>query len=69
MRQIEHFVDGRAFAGVGKRFGDVFDPNTGEVQAQRDAGRRRPISTPRCRPPPTAQVGWARDQSRSAGRG
>jgi malonate-semialdehyde dehydrogenase (acetylating) / methylmalonate-semialdehyde dehydrogenase len=34
MRQIEHFVNGAAFAGSGDRFGDVFDPNTGEVQAR-----------------------------------
>jgi len=34
MRQIEHFVDGAAFKGAGDRRGDVFNPNTGEVQAQ-----------------------------------
>ena len=33
MRQIDHFVDGRAVGG-GRRRGEVFDPNTGEVQAQ-----------------------------------
>lgn len=34
MRDIGHFVDGRAVAGTSGRFGDVFDPNTGEVQAR-----------------------------------
>src|SRR5471030_398349 len=34
MRQFEHFVNGAAFAGAGDRFGDVFDPNTGDVQAK-----------------------------------
>ena len=34
MRQIQHFVDGKAWAGVGARQGDVFNPNTGEVQAR-----------------------------------
>ncbi|MBA3811084.1 MAG: CoA-acylating methylmalonate-semialdehyde dehydrogenase [Caulobacteraceae bacterium] len=34
MRRIEHFVGGRAFAGVSERSGEVFDPNTGEVQAR-----------------------------------
>jgi malonate-semialdehyde dehydrogenase (acetylating)/methylmalonate-semialdehyde dehydrogenase len=34
MRQIHHFVNGEAFAGAGDRFGDVFNPNTGEVQAR-----------------------------------
>ena len=32
MRQIEHFIMGSA--QVGERFGDVFDPNTGSVQAR-----------------------------------
>ncbi len=34
MRQIQHFVNGQAVAGTSGRFGDVFDPNTGEVQAR-----------------------------------
>ncbi|HLK92666.1 MAG TPA: CoA-acylating methylmalonate-semialdehyde dehydrogenase [Polyangia bacterium] len=33
MREILHFIDGAAVAGGG-RSGDVFDPNTGEVQAR-----------------------------------
>ncbi|HXU99586.1 MAG TPA: CoA-acylating methylmalonate-semialdehyde dehydrogenase [Caulobacteraceae bacterium] len=33
MRQMSHFVNGAAFAGASGRFGDVFDPNTGEIQA------------------------------------
>jgi malonate-semialdehyde dehydrogenase (acetylating)/methylmalonate-semialdehyde dehydrogenase len=34
MRDIAHFVDGRALAGTSGRFGEVFDPNTGQVQAR-----------------------------------
>jgi malonate-semialdehyde dehydrogenase (acetylating)/methylmalonate-semialdehyde dehydrogenase len=34
VRRISHFIDGRAHEGAGGRFGDVFDPNTGETQAQ-----------------------------------
>src|ERR1700761_7933554 len=34
MRQIDHFIAGKAFRGTSGRFGDVFNPNTGEVQAQ-----------------------------------
>jgi malonate-semialdehyde dehydrogenase (acetylating) / methylmalonate-semialdehyde dehydrogenase len=34
MRDITHFVNGVAVAGRSGRFGDVFDPNTGEVQAR-----------------------------------
>ena len=34
MRDIHHFIGGAARAGASSRFGDVFDPNTGEVQAK-----------------------------------
>ena len=34
MRDIQHFISGAAVAGVSGRFGDVFNPNTGEVQAK-----------------------------------
>ncbi|HEV7158248.1 MAG TPA: CoA-acylating methylmalonate-semialdehyde dehydrogenase [Caulobacteraceae bacterium] len=33
MRQIGHFIDGAAVAGASGRSGQVFNPNTGEVQA------------------------------------
>jgi malonate-semialdehyde dehydrogenase (acetylating)/methylmalonate-semialdehyde dehydrogenase len=57
MRQIDHFIDGRAVAGAG-RFGDVFDPNTGEVQARvafADAAGLDAAVQAAAR----AQVGWA----------
>ena len=34
MREIGHFVGGKAVKGTSGRFADVFDPNTGEVQAK-----------------------------------
>ena len=34
MRNISHFMNGAALAGSAGRSGDVFDPNTGEVQAR-----------------------------------
>jgi malonate-semialdehyde dehydrogenase (acetylating)/methylmalonate-semialdehyde dehydrogenase len=34
MRDIQHFVNGAAYVGAGDRSGDVFDPNTGDVQAR-----------------------------------
>ena len=34
MREITHFIDGQAVAGTSGRFGDVYNPNTGEVQAR-----------------------------------
>ena len=33
MREIGHFIGGKTVKGGSGRFGDVFDPNTGEVQA------------------------------------
>jgi malonate-semialdehyde dehydrogenase (acetylating)/methylmalonate-semialdehyde dehydrogenase len=34
MREISHFINGKAVAGSSGRFGDVYDPNTGQVQAR-----------------------------------
>ncbi len=34
MRDIPHFVNGQSVPGRSGRFGEVFDPNTGEVQAR-----------------------------------
>jgi malonate-semialdehyde dehydrogenase (acetylating)/methylmalonate-semialdehyde dehydrogenase len=34
MREISHFIDGASVAGTSGRYGDVFNPNTGEVQAR-----------------------------------
>jgi malonate-semialdehyde dehydrogenase (acetylating)/methylmalonate-semialdehyde dehydrogenase len=34
MRNITHFIDGAAVTGTSGRFGDIFNPNTGEVQAR-----------------------------------
>ena len=33
MRRIEHFIGGQSVAGTSQRHGEVFDPNTGTVQA------------------------------------
>ena len=33
MREIDHFVNGGALKGASGRYGDIFNPNTGEVQA------------------------------------
>ncbi|HWU77177.1 MAG TPA: CoA-acylating methylmalonate-semialdehyde dehydrogenase [Rhodanobacter sp.] len=34
MRNIEHFIDGQSVAGSSGRHSDVFDPNSGKVQAK-----------------------------------
>jgi len=33
-REIHHFVNGKSFTGATGRYGDVFNPSTGEVQAR-----------------------------------
>ena len=33
-REIGHFIGGKEVAGTSGRFGDVYNPNTGEVQAK-----------------------------------
>lgn len=34
MREIGHFIGGKAVKGISGRFGDVFNPSTGDVQAK-----------------------------------
>ncbi len=34
MRQVSHFINGQMVAGSSGRFSDIYNPNTGEVQAQ-----------------------------------
>src|ERR1700692_4384324 len=36
MRSIGHFIGGKEVAGTSGRTGEVYDPNTGEVQARVD---------------------------------
>src|SRR5579863_3409715 len=57
MREISHFINGAAVAGHG-RAGEVFDPNTGEVQARvafADAG----VLDQAVKAAAAAQAGWA----------
>ena len=55
--QIPHFIDGQRTAGQSTRTADVFNPNTGEVQAQVPMAGR-PTSTPRSpRPSRPKRVG------------
>ena len=32
MRDLQHFINGQAVAGTSGRYGDIFNPNTGEVE-------------------------------------
>ena len=56
MREIGHFIGGKTVKGTSGRSGDVFDPNTGEVQAKvalakqvRGRGGHRQCARPRSR--------------------
>jgi malonate-semialdehyde dehydrogenase (acetylating) / methylmalonate-semialdehyde dehydrogenase len=43
MRSIGHFIDGREVEGTSGRHGEVFNPNTGDVQAQVAFAARREV--------------------------
>ena len=45
MREIGHFIGGKEVKGTSGRFGDVFNPNTGEVQAKVALAKRRRSSS------------------------
>ena len=58
MREIQHFIHGKKSAGSSGRHGDVYDPNTGQVQA------RVPLASPEeldraVANAAEAQLGWA----------
>ena len=58
MREISHFINGAAMAGRSGRFGDVYDPNVGEVQARVALATAEELGSA-VRAAATAQVGWA----------
>ena len=58
MREIGHFVGGKAVKGGSGRFGDVFDPNTGEVQAKVALAKRSEVEAA-IGAAQAAQPGWA----------
>ena len=57
MRQIDHFVNGRSVGG-GARWGEVFDPNTGQVQARVALGDAAALDDA-TQAAAKAQIGWA----------
>jgi malonate-semialdehyde dehydrogenase (acetylating)/methylmalonate-semialdehyde dehydrogenase len=58
MRDIRHFIDGASVAGTSGRFGEVFNPNTGEVQARVALATVGEVETA-VQSALKAQVGWA----------
>src|SRR6201996_7673305 len=58
MREIGHFVGGKEVTGGSGRFGDVFNPNTGEVQAKVAMAKRAEVEHAIANAE-AAQRGWA----------
>ncbi|WP_143957885.1 CoA-acylating methylmalonate-semialdehyde dehydrogenase [Rhodoligotrophos appendicifer] len=58
MKEIGHFVGGKNVAGSSGRFGDVFDPNTGEVQAKVALATAKELDHA-VQVAKKAQLGWA----------
>jgi len=58
MRQVDHFIAGGTAGGPAARFGEVFDPNTGHVQAQVALGGAAQLEAA-VAAAQAAQPGWA----------
>ena len=58
MREVMHFIDGQAVAGTSGRFSDVFNPNTGDVQAKVALATAAEVDLA-VQSAARAQVGWA----------
>ncbi len=58
MRDIHHFLNGRAAPGSSGRFGDVYDPNTGKVQARVALASSAEVDAAVAEAV-KAQIGWA----------
>jgi malonate-semialdehyde dehydrogenase (acetylating)/methylmalonate-semialdehyde dehydrogenase len=58
MREIGHFIGGKTVKGTSGRFGDVFDPNTGEVQAKVALAKHTEVEQAIANAE-AAQPGWA----------
>ncbi|MBP2161532.1 MULTISPECIES: CoA-acylating methylmalonate-semialdehyde dehydrogenase [Asticcacaulis] len=58
MRDIHHFLNGKSVPGTSGRFGDVYDPNTGKVQARVALASAAEVDDA-VQQAARAQVGWA----------
>ena len=63
MREIGHFIGGKEVAGTSGRFGDVFHPKTGEVQATVALASRSEVEAASRRPRPRSPPGPRRTRS------
>ncbi len=57
MREIDHFISGESVRGTSGRFADVFDPNTGRVQARVQLASTAEVDAA-IADAARAQVGW-----------
>ncbi len=57
MRTLQHFIGGASAAGTSDRWGDIFDPNTGQVQARVNLGGAADVDAA-VRAASEAFVGW-----------
>ena len=58
MRQVGHFIGGKVVQGTSGRQSDVFDPNTGEVQAKVALASKSEVEAAIANAE-AAQPGWA----------
>ena len=58
IRILPHFVNGQRLEGVSGRFGDVYDPNTGEIQARVALATDLEVDAA-AQAAAKAQIGWA----------
>ena len=58
MREIHHFIDGVAVTGTSGRYGNVFNPNTGDVQARVQLATAGEVDRA-VQSALAAQIGWA----------
>src|SRR5215470_3505774 len=58
MREIGHFIGGKEVKGASGRYGDVYDPNTGEAQAKVAFAKRAEVEHA-IAVADMAQPGWA----------
>ena len=58
MRDVRHFIDGKSFEGMSGRFGEIFNPNTGQVQARVQLATADEIDRV-VQSSAKAQIGWA----------
>ena len=58
MRDISHYINGKSVAGSAGHFGDVYDPNTGQVQARVALATAAEVDAA-VQAAAKAQIGWA----------